>query len=177
MIITIMVLEMKAPHGTAWSDLRPLAPVFMSYVLSFIFIGTYWSNHHHLLQASHRVSAGVMWANLHLLFWLSLTPFATNWMGETGFATLAVAVYGALQLLAAIAFVTLMLLLVRLHGPDSALARALAADYKGKISMSLYAASVPLAFVNRWVSCGIFVFVAGLWLVPDRRMERAIAAK
>lgn len=176
-IITIMVLEMKAPHSAEWIDLAPLVPVLSSYVLSFVFLGIYWSNHHHLLQAIHHVNGRVLWANLHLLFWLSLTPFVTSWMGESGFAREPVAVYGVVLLFAAIAYTILALTLVSLHGKDSTLAAALGRDYKGKTSIGLYAAAIPLAFVSRWISCAIYVVVAIMWLVPDRRIEKVLVAK
>ena len=169
-----MVLEMKAPHSGAWAELRPLVPVFVSYVMSFVFLGIYWSNHHHLVQAIKHVDGRVLWANLHLLFWLSLTPFVTSWMGETHFATAPVAVYGAVLLCSAIAFTILVSALVALHGKDSTLALAIGSDHKGRLSMALYAAAIPLAFVNRWISCGIYALVAAMWLVPDRRIEKAV---
>ncbi len=173
-IITIMVLEMRAPHGADLDALRPLVPVFLSYVLSFVFVGIYWSNHHHLIHAVEHVSGPVLWANLHLLFWLSLTPFVTNWMGENHFAAWPVALYGTVLLLSAIAYFILTKLLVSLHGENSVLAAALGSDFKGKISMVIYLIAVPLAFVNSWLACGLYVLVAIMWLVPDRRIEKTL---
>ena len=170
-LITIMVLELHAPHGSELSTLKPLAPVFLSYVLSFVILGIYWNNHHHLLQAANSVSGGVLWANLHLLFWLSLFPFGTAWMGENHFDPVPTAAYGVVLLAAAIAYYLLQRTIVALDGPDSALAAALGRDLKGKISPVLYAVAVPAAFVNRWISVGLYVAVAVLWFVPDRRLE------
>ncbi len=174
-IITIMVLEMKVPHGTAFSDLVPLAPVFLSYVLSFIYVGIYWHNHHHLFHAVHHVDGKILWANSHLLFWLSLTPFVTNWMGETHFAKLPVAVYGCVLLMSGVAYFVLTLALVAHHGPESTIARALGADFKGKISLVLYVVAVMLSFVQTWVACAIYALVAIIWLIPDRRIERVLS--
>ncbi len=171
-IITIMVLELKVPHGTELSTLAPLLPVFLSYVLSFVYVGIYWNNHHHLLHATHQVSGGILWANLHLLFWLSLIPFVTGWVGENHFATVPVAAYGVVLLCSAIAFTIQARAIMRHEGPDSVLAHALGRDIKGKISMALYAAAIPLAFVNPWISMASFVIVAILWVVPDRRIEK-----
>lgn len=171
-IITIMVLEMRAPHGTDLDSLRPVIPVFSSYVLSFVFLGIYWSNHHHLIHAVEHVSGPVLWANLHLLFWLSLTPFVTNWMGENHLAAWPVALYGTVLLFSAIAYFILVRVLISLHGTDSKLATALGRDFKGKISMVIYLVAVPLAFVNSWFACGLYVLVAIMWLVPDRRIEK-----
>ena len=173
-IITIMVLELKVPHGADTAALRPLVPVFMSYVLSFIYVGIYWSNHHHLLHAVRHVNGRVLWANLHLLFWLSLIPFVTGWMGENHFAALPVALYGVVLLSAAIAYYILARVLVAHHGRDSALARALGSDFKGKVSMLFYAAAIPLAFLSSLLACALYVAVAVMWLVPDRRIERAL---
>jgi uncharacterized membrane protein len=174
-IITIMVLEMRAPHGTDLSSLRPLVPVFLSYVLRFIFLGIYWSNHHHLLQVVEHVNGPVLWANLHLLFWLSLIPFVTNWMGENYLASWPVALYGAVLLFAAIAYFILSKALISLHGSDSVLATALGRDFKGKISIVICLAALPLAFVNTWLSCAFYVLIAVMWLVPDRRIEKNLA--
>jgi uncharacterized membrane protein len=174
-IITIMVLEMKVPRGADWAALAPFAPVFLSYVLSYVFLGIYWSNHHHLLQAVQHVDGRVLWANLHLLFWLSLTPFVTRWMGENNFASLPVALYGAVLLLAACAYFILAQSLIAHHGGDSVIAKALGRDLKGKISVMIYAAAIPLSFVRSWMACSLYVLVAVLWLVPDRRIERALA--
>lgn len=175
-IITIMVLELKVPHGTDLAALRPLLPVFLSYVLSFVFLGIYWSNHHHLLQATRQVDGPVLWANLHLLFWLSLVPFATGWMGENDFASWPVALYGIVLLCAGIAYFILAKALVRLHGQDSVLAAALGRDFKGKVSMALYLAAIPLAFASAGMACAVYVLVAVMWLVPDRRIERKMGA-
>jgi uncharacterized membrane protein len=174
-IITIMVLELKVPHGVGLSDLRPLIPVFLSYILSFIYVGIYWSNHHHLLHAVSQVNGRTLWANLHLLFWLSLIPFATGWMGENNFAAWPVAVYGGVLLSAAIAYFILAHVLVSHHGRDSALAKALGKDVKGKASVVCYAAAIPLSFVSPLLACALYVLVAVMWLIPDRRIERALA--
>ena len=173
-IITVMVLEMKVPQGADRAALRPLIPVLLSYVLSFVFLGIYWSNHHHLLQAVRHVNGRVLWANLHLLFWLSLTPFVTSWMGENHFAAWPVAVYGAVLLLAAVAYFILTRELIALHGRDSTLAAALGSDMKGKASLVLYAAAIPLAFWHPWIACALYVLVAVLWLIPDRRIEAVL---
>jgi uncharacterized membrane protein len=170
-LITIMVLELKVPHGEDWHALRPLVPVFLAYVLSYVFIGIYWNNHHHMLQATERIDGRILWANLHLLFWMSLIPFATGWMGENHFAAVPTAVYGVVLLAAAVAYTILQNTIVALHGPGSRLAAAVGADAKGKLSMALYAVAIPTAFANRWVSYAIYVFVALMWLVPDRRIE------
>ena len=174
-IITIMVLELKVPHGFGLEALKPVIPVFVSYVLSFVFLGIYWNNHHHLIHAIKHVSGGVLWANLHLLFWLSLTPFVTAWMGENHFAKWPVAMYGVVLLFSAIAFNILVRVLLAVHGKDSVLATALGNDFKGKISLVFYAAAIPLAFVSVWISCAIYVLVAAMWLVPDRRIEKTLA--
>ncbi|KGM56243.1 hypothetical protein N800_08515 [Lysobacter daejeonensis GH1-9] len=172
-IITIMVLEMKVPHGTDLSALRPLLPVLMSYVLSFIYIGIYWSNHHHLLHAVRGgVSGGALWANLHLMFWLSLLPFVTGWMGENRFAPLPSALYGAVLLLASIAYTILVRTLLRREGRGSLLAQAIGSDAKGLASIVLYLAAIPLAFVGYGISQMLYAVVALIWLVPDRRIER-----
>jgi uncharacterized membrane protein len=174
-IITIMVLELKLPHEANLAALLPLAPIFVSYLFSFVFLGIYWSNHHHLLQAVKHVDGRVLWANLHLLFWLSLTPFVTGWMGENRFAAWPVALYGMVLLFAAIAYFILARALISLHGSDSVLATALGRDFKGKISMVIYLAAIPLAFVRSWFACALYVLVAVMWLVPDRRIEKTIA--
>ncbi len=174
-IITIMVLELRVPHGETLETLLPLAPIFLSYVLSFVHVGIYWNNHHHLLHAVRHVSGGVLWCNLHLLFWLSLVPFVTGWMGENHFAPLPVALYGGVLMMSGVAYFLLTISLVRHHGRDSALARALGQDFKGKISVLIYVLAIALAFVNRWIAVGLYVTVAAMWLVPDRRMERALA--
>ncbi len=173
-IITIMVLELKVPHGDSFAALKPLLPVFLSYVLSFLYVGIYWNNHHHLLHSTRQVSGGILWANLHLLFWLSLFPFATGWMGENHFTPLPTAVYGVVLLLAAVAYYVLQLTIVGRHGPDSVLARALGRDWKGKLSMVIYLVAIPLAFVSPWLADALYVLVALWWLVPDRRIEREL---
>ncbi len=173
-VITIMVLEMKVPHGTDLADLAPLLPVFLSYVLSFANIGIYWNNHHHMLHAAKQVSGPVLWANLHLLFWLSLVPFTTGWMGENHFASVPTALYGVVLLMAAFAFVFLQQALVATDGPASPLARAVGADRKGLLSRVLYAIAIPAAFVRPWIAGALYVLVAVLWLVPDRRIERVL---
>jgi uncharacterized membrane protein len=173
-IITIMVLELKVPHGADLAALRPLVPGFLTYLLSFVFLGIYWNNHHHLLHATERVTGGVLWANLHLLFWLSLTPFVTGWMGENHFEPVPTATYGTVLLCAGIAYYILQTTIIRAQGPDSALAAAVGHDLKGKLSPILYAIAIPLAFVNERLSDAIFVLVALIWLVPDRRIERHI---
>jgi len=174
-IITIMALELKVPHGASLTELRPLIPVFLSYVLSFVFIGIYWNNHHHLMHAVTHVNGRILWANLHLLFWLSLIPFVTGWMGENNFAAWPVAFYGMVMLSAGIAYVILTRVLISYHGRDSALAKALGKDFKGKVSALFYAAAIPLAFVSSWLACALYVTVAVMWLVPDRRIEHALA--
>lgn len=173
-IITIMVLEMKVPHGTDWAALHTILPVFLSYVLSFIYIGIYWSNHHHLLHATHTVNGPIMWANLHLLFWQSLIPFATAWMGENHFAALPTALYGLVLLMAAVAYLILQNAIIAKQGRDSLLAGALGRDKKGKLSLVFYVAGIGLAFVNQWLADAMYVFVAVMWFVPDRRIERVL---
>jgi uncharacterized membrane protein len=173
-IITIMVLELHAPHGSDLAALRPLVPLFGTYALSFVMLGIYWNNHHHLLQAARVVSGGVLWANLHLLFWLSLFPFATAWMGSNHFESLPTAAYGVVLLLAAVAYYVLQSAIVSVQGPDSVLPAALGRDLKGKISPVLYAAAIPGAFVDRWVAVALYVAVALMWLIPDRRLETRI---
>jgi uncharacterized membrane protein len=170
-LITIMVLELKIPHGTNAEALRPLVPMFLTYVLSFVFLGIYWNNHHHMLHVTEKVNGKILWANLHLLFWLSLVPFVTGWMGENHYAPLPVAVYGVVLLCAALAWTILQTLIVAHEGPNSRLREALGRDWKAKASLASYAAAIPLAFANRWVSIGLYVMVALLWLVPDRRIE------
>lgn len=173
-IITIMVLELKIPQGSDLAALLPLIPTFLNYVLSFVYVGIYWNNHHHLFQVVQQVRGSTLWANLHLLFWLSLLPFATAWMGENHFAGLPVALYGAVLLLAAIAYFTLTRTLIFHHGPDSTLANALGRDLKGKLSVLIYAGAIPLAFVNSWLACALYVLVAVMWLIPDRRIEKTL---
>jgi uncharacterized membrane protein len=176
-IITIMVLEMKVPHGASPAALLPLLPVFLSYVLSFVYLGIYWNNHHHMLHATERVNGAILWANLHLLFWLSLVPFVTGWMGENNFAPGPTALYGAVLLAAGIAYVILQRLIIAEQGESSLLANAVAGDLKGKLSPFLYAIAIPAAFLHQGISGGIYVLVALIWLIPDRRIERALARR
>ena len=173
-IITIMVLELKVPHEATVSALRPVAPVFLSYLLSFVFLGIYWSNHHHMLQVCEHVDGRVLWANLHLLFWLSLTPFVTAWLGENNFTALPAALYGLVLLFAAIAYYILARALVRLHGSGSLIAIALGKDFKGKISIVIYLLAIPLSSIRSWLACALYVMVAVMWLIPDRRIEKTI---
>jgi uncharacterized membrane protein len=173
-LITIMVLELTAPHAADPAALRPLIPTFLSYVLSFVFLGIYWSNHHHLLQAIRQVDGRILWANLHLLFWLSLIPFVTGWMGENDFAAWPVALYGTVLLLAAIAYTILTRALISFHGRDSVLATAVGRDLKGKASLAFYAAAIPLSFVSSGLACALYVLVAVMWLIPDRRIEKTL---
>ncbi len=174
-LITIMVLELRVPEGADLLALRPLFPIFLSYVLSFVFLGIYWNNHHHLFQAVRHVNGPILWANLHLLFWLSLVPFVTNWMGENEFSAWPVALYGAVLLMAALAYFILARTLISLHGRDSVLATALGRDFKGKISPIFYVVAIPLAFVNSWLAGALYAAVAILWLIPDRRIEKVLA--
>jgi uncharacterized membrane protein len=176
-IITIMVLELKAPAGMSWSALVPLGPTLLSYALSFVFLGIYWNNHHHLFQAVRFVDGRVLWANLHLLFWLSLTPFVTAWMGENHFAPVPVALYGLVLFFAACAYYVLAQVLIAKHGKDSVIAKALGSDVKGKISVVLYGLAIFGAFVNSGLACGLYVVVAVMWLVPDRRIEKALSGQ
>jgi uncharacterized membrane protein len=171
-IITIMVLEMRAPHGTDFDSLGPLLPVFGSYVLSFVHVGIYWNNHHHLLHTARQVSGGILWANLHLLFWLSLVPFVTAWMGENHFEQQPVALYGVVMLMAGVAYYILTLTLIQHHGRDSGLRLAVGNDVKGIMSVVMYAVAILVAFGNRWVALAIYVSVALMWLIPDRRIEK-----
>jgi uncharacterized membrane protein len=175
-IITIMVLEMKVPHGTELSSLRPLWPVFLSYLLSFVYLGIYWNNHHHMLQVTQRVSGNVLWANLHLLFWLSLFPFATAWMGENHFAKVPTALYGFVMLMAAVAYWLLLRAILAVQGPHSVLADAVGNDVKGKISPLFYLVAIPAAFIHEWIAGALYVIVALIWLIPDRRIERLVTA-
>src|SRR4051812_26374587 len=170
-LITIMVLELKIPHGDDLRALGPLVPVFLTYVLSYVYLGIYWNNHHHMLHATSRVNGKILWANLHLLFWLSLVPFVTGWMGENHFAAVPTAVYGGVMLLAGLAYVMLQGAIIAEQGPDSRLAAAVGKDRKGKISAVLWAAAIPLAFVREWLSDVIYVAIALIWLVPDPRIE------
>ena len=176
-IITIMVLEMKVPHGADAAALAPLVPVFLSYVMSFVYVGIYWNNHHHLFHAVQRCSGGALWANLHLLFWLSLIPFVTGWMDENHFAPLTVAAYGTVLIGAAMAYTILTRVLLRLHDRDSMLAKALGRDFKGWLSLAIYAVAIPLAFFYPLASCALYALVAAIWLCPDQRFEKLIAAQ
>jgi uncharacterized membrane protein len=173
-IITIMVLELKVPHAVELAALEPVLPVLLSYVLSFIYVGIYWNNHHHLFQAAEQVSGGILWANLHLLFWLSLFPFTTAWMGENHLAALPTAIYGVVLLMAAIAYYVLQHAVIAKQGRESLLALTIGKDWKGKLSPALYLTAIPLAFVSSWIASAIYVFVALLWLIPDRRIEEAL---
>ncbi len=173
-IITIMVLEIKSPRGAGLTALRPILPAFCSYVLSFVYVGIYWNNHHHLLQAAQHVSGSVLWANLHLLFWLSLTPFATAWMGENLFAPWPTALYGVLLLFSGIAYYILTKLLIAHHGKDSTLAASIGTDRKGALSIIIYTASIPLSFLQPRIACAGYVIVAVMWLIPDPRIERGL---
>ena len=174
-LITIMVLELKVPQSADVAVLRPLVPVFLSYVLSFVYLGIYWNNHHHLLQSIKHVDGRVLWANLHLLFWLSLIPFATGWVGENKFASLPVASYGTVLLFAAVAYFILTRALIALHGRDSVLSTVLGRDFKGKISMVDYLVAVPVAFLSSWLAFALYVLVASIWFVPDQRIEKALS--
>jgi len=174
-IITIMVLEMKVPHGADFAALRPLTAVFLSYVLSFVYLGIYWNNHHHMMHAMHRVSGPLLWANLHLLFWLSLVPFVTGWMGENHFAPAPVALYGVVLLMAALAYTIMVHVALRIEGPDSTLARAIGRDRKGNLSIALYVIGIVASFFHVWIAGAAFIVVALIWLVPDQRIERVLA--
>ena len=173
-IITVMVLELRVPHSSDFVALKPLVPFFLTYLLSFIYLGIYWNNHHHLIKAARRVTGAIMWANLHLLFWLSLFPFVTGWMGENHFTPAPTALYGAVMLLAAIAYFILQTLIVTEQGPGSKLAASIGRDLKGKFSPVLYAGAIAASFVRPWIAGSLYVFVALLWLVPDRRIERVV---
>jgi uncharacterized membrane protein len=176
-IITIMVLELKVPHETNLGALQPILPVFLSYVLSFIYVGIYWNNHHNLFHSTKRVSGGILWANLHLLFWLSLFPFATGWMGENHLESTPTAFYGGVLLMAGVAYYVLQRAIIAEQGPGSLLAEAVGCDWKGKLSPVLYFVAIPLAFVSPWIANAIYVFVALLWIIPDRRIERILAQR
>lgn len=176
-IITITVLEMKVPHGESFKALAPVVPVFLSYVLSFVHLGIHWSNHHHMLHATSEVTGSMLWANLHLLFWLSLIPFTTGWMGENHFAAAPVALYGVVLLLAATAYRILQQLIIASQGRESVLKKAIGNDWKGKLSLVLYAIAIPMAFVSRWIALALYFFVAITWLTPDKRIETAISRK
>ena len=173
-IITIMVLELKAPHGGDLAAFMPLLPGFLTYVLSYVFLGIYWNNHHHMLHTAERINGRILWANMHLLFWLSLVPFTTGWMGENHFAALPTALYGCVLFLAACAYTILQGLIIREHGPGSQLKRAVGRDAKGKLSAALYLVAIGFTFVSPWISWAIYVFVALLWLAPDRRIESVL---
>ena len=173
-IITIMVLELRAPHDVDLQALRPLLPVFLSYVLSFVYLGIYWNNHHHMLHATEQVDGGILWANLHLLFWLSLVPFVTAWMGENHFASLPLALYGFVLLMAGVAYLVLQRAIIARQGADSLLARAIGRDLKGKLSPVFYSLAIVVSFIRPWIAGALYVFVALTWLVPDRRIERTI---
>jgi len=176
-IITIMVLELKGPEGVNLAALKPLTPHFFGYVLSFIYVGIYWNNHHHLFQAAEQVSGGILWANLHLLFWLSLFPFTTDWMGENALAPTPTAVYGFVLLMAAVAYQILEHTIIAKEGRDSLLARAIGKDWKVKLSTVCYFSAIPLAFLSPWISCALYLFAALLWLIPDPRIERKLEKK
>ena len=176
-LITIMVLELRAPHGAGWAELRPLLPVFLSYVLSFVYLGIYWNNHHHLLHATRRVNGGILWANLHLLFWLSLVPFVTAWIGENHFAAVPMAAYGIVLLAAALSYVVLQQTIIASQGEQSVLAAAVGGDVKGKASLLIYAVGIPSAFVHPAIAGALYVLVAVIWLAPDRRIERVLLAR
>lgn len=171
-IITIMVLEIKVPHGKDFKDLIPLTPIFLSYILSFIYLGIYWNNHHHMMQTVKKVTGNILWANLHLLFWLSLIPFVTAWIGENSFAHIPMALYGFILLMAAIAYYFLQLQIIRLHGSDSVLAKAIGKDVKGKASPILYIIGIAFSWISTWVSGAFYILVALMWLIPDKRIER-----
>lgn len=174
-LITIMVLELKIPHGANLESIRPLLPVFLTYVLSFVYVGIYWNNHHHMFQVTDRINGKILWANMNLLFWLSLIPFTTGWMGENHLAALPTAVYGVVLLLAAVAYTILQTLIIAQQGEQSKLKDAVGKDTKGKLSMLFYVVAICLAFVNQWLSVGLYVLVALMWLVPDRRIESKLA--
>jgi uncharacterized membrane protein len=173
-LITIMVLELHVPHGAGWSALRPIVPTLLAYVLSFVLLGIYWANHHHMLHATEEIRGGVLWANLHLLFWLSLVPFVTGWMGENYLAPVPTAAYGAVLLMSGGAYTILQMSILACDGRNAKLQAAVGSDRKGKLSIVMYAAAIPLAFVNQWISDGLYVMVALMWLVPDRRIEAAL---
>jgi uncharacterized membrane protein len=175
-IITVLVLELKVPHGQSVAVLAPVLPVFLTYVLSFIYLGIYWNNHHHMLHTVHQVTGPMLWANLHLLFWLSLIPFTTGWLGENQFAQVPAALYGGVLLMAAIAYWLLQQLIIASQGPDSILGKAVGRDWKGKLSPLLYVVAIPLAFWSQWIALSIYVLVALMWLVPDRRIEHTLVS-
>ena len=176
-IITIMILEIKAPTENSFNSLLPLIPVFLSYVLSFVYVGIYWNNHHHMFQATKVINGSVLWANMHLLFWLSLIPFATSWIGEEHFASVPMSIYGFILLMCAIAYTILLQTLIHLHGKDSLLHKAVKDDKKGKISVLCYILAIPLAFVSPWISGLLYITVALIWVIPDKRIENQINTK
>lgn len=177
-IITIMVLEIRAPHGFDIFDLLPIIPKFISYVVSFTYLGIYWNNHHHLLHTTKHISAGILWSNLYLLFWLSLVPFTTDWTGESNFAAVPVALYGFVLLMAAAGYYILQNRILASHGKEeSLLSKAIGKDYKGKASLILYSAAIPFAFINQWISAGIYILVALMWLIPDKRIEKVLGSE
>jgi uncharacterized membrane protein len=176
-LITIMVLELRVPHGENFQSLLPLTPIFLVYALSFAYLGIYWNNHHHMLHTCDKVKGGILWANLHLLFWLSLIPFTTGWMGENHFATAPTALYGVVMLMAGIAYWILQQSIIVSQGPNSLLKKAVGSDWKGKSSVGLYATAILVAFLSHWISQGLYVLVALLWLIPDRRIERVLSGK
>jgi uncharacterized membrane protein len=173
-IITIMVLELRVPHGTSLADLAPVFPVFLSYVLSFVYVGIYWNNHHHMLQLARTVTGPILWANLHLLFWLSVVPFVSAWMGENRLSTAPVALYGGVLVMNAVAYIVLMTMLIRHEGPESALAQAMGRDLKGKLSLATYLVAIALAFFQPIASVALYVLIAMIWFIPDRRVERTL---
>lgn len=173
-VITIMVLEIKVPHGYELADLKPLLPIFLSYVLSFIYLGIYWNNHHHMMHTVRKVTGGILWANLHLLFWLSLIPFVTGWMGENHFNPLPMALYGVILLMAALAYYLLQYLIIKNQGEDSVLAQAVGKDWKGRLSQLAYIIAIPSSWLSVWIAGGLYVLVALVWLIPDKRIERVI---
>ncbi len=173
-LITIMVLELHIPHGVTWEALRPILPVFLTYILSFVILGIYWNNHHHMFQVVSRVNGTILWANLHLLFWLSLVPFVTGWMGENHFTALPTAAYGVVMLMSAVAYTILQTTIIRHEGPSSRLASMVRGDFKGKVSLLLYAAAIPLAFVQQILAGALFIVVALMWFIPDRRIEKQL---
>ena len=173
-VITIMVLEIKVPHGHELADLKPLIPVVLSYILSFIYLGIYWNNHHHMMHTVKRVSGSILWANLHLLFWLSLVPFVTGWMGENNFAPMTMALYGGILLMAAIAYFILQNLIIQEHGKEGILAKAVGSDFKGKLSPILYILGIASCWINSWISALFYILVALMWLIPDKRIERTL---
>jgi uncharacterized membrane protein len=173
-IITIMVLDLRAPHGANLSALRPVIPIFLNYALSFVYVGIYWNNHHHMMHTAERVNGRILWANLHLLFWLSLIPFATNWIGENHFASVSVALYGFVMLMAGMSYLILSAAIIALHGKSSTLAKALGKNYKGRASLIIYVLAVPLAFLRPWISLALYVVVALMWFIPDPRIEKVV---